>query len=113
MSEEAWSETQHELRRRVAIIAERRGFSQAERDALLTSTVATLSTCFHVIPTEAYSPFRSAALGRVPQDLNDWSSVALALAIGAGIWTEDRDFFGLGLVTWRTPILQYVLENES
>ena len=113
MSEEAWSETQHELSKRVARISERRGFSIAERDALLSATSAALSACFYVVPTEAYTPFQTAALGRVPQDPGDWSSVALALAIDAGVWTEDRDFFGSGLTTWRTPVLQHVLGTEA
>lgn len=113
MSEEAWSETQHELARRITIISEQRGFLPNEQNALLVTTIAALSACLDVIPTEAYAPFQDVALGRVPQDPNDWSSVALALAIGAGIWTEDRDFFGSGLTTWRTPVLRHVLETTS
>ena len=113
MSEEAWSETQHELRKRITIISARRGFSPDEEDALLTSTTATLSACFEVIPREAYTSFQEAALRRIPQDPNDWHCVALALAINAGVWTEDRDFFGSGLATWRTPILRHVLETEA
>ncbi len=112
MSEEAWSETQHELRKRVAIFSERRGFSSDEESALLSSTTITLSTCLEIIPKEAYLPFRDAALRRVPQDPNDWHCVALALAINAGVWTEDRDFFGSGLATWQTSVLRHVLETE-
>ena len=112
MSEEAWSETRHELSKRVALISERHGFSPTEQDALLTATVAALSASLNVIPTEAYTPFKSAAFRRIPQDPDDWSSAALALALGAGVWTEDRDFFGSGLATWRTPILQRALATE-
>lgn len=113
MSEEAWSETQHELRKRVTIISAGRGFPPSEEDALLNLTTAALSACLEIVPREAYLPFRDAALGRIPQDPNDWHCVALALAINAGIWTEDRDFFGSGLATWRTPILRHVLETET
>ena len=112
MSEEAWSETQYELQKRVVTISERRGFLPDEQAALLFSATSELSTCLNVIPSEAYIPFRTAALGRIPQDPDDWPSVALALALEAGIWTEDRDFFGSGLATWRTPVLQVVLETE-
>jgi len=111
MSEEAWSETRYELERRAAIIADRLSFSSTEQDALLTATFSALSSCVHVVPTEAYAPFKDAALGRIPQDPDDWSSVALALALDAGIWTEDRDFFGCGLATWRTPVVRNVLEG--
>lgn len=113
MSEEAWSETQHELEKRVAVISRRSSFSAAEQAALLTSTTAALSACLYVVPTEAYAPFQTAALGRIPQDPNDWATVALALAIDAGVWTEDRDFFGSGLATWRTPVLRHVIEMET
>ncbi len=113
MSEEAWSETRHELEKRVAILAGRRGFLAAERDALLRATTEALSACLYVVPTEAYAPFQTAALHRIPQDPNDWPSVALALAIDAGVWTEDRDFFGSGLATWRTPVLRHAIETET
>ena len=65
------------------------------------------------MPTEAYAPFEATARGRIPQDPSDWPSVALALAIDAGVWTEDRDFFGSGLATWRTPILHHHLIAET
>ena len=113
ITEEAWSETRHELGKRIAIVSGRFGFSADEQAALLASTTFTLSACLYVVPKEAYDPFREAALGRIPQDPDDWSSVALALALGVGIWTEDRDFFGSGLATWRTPVLRHVLETEA
>ena len=113
MSEAAWSETRHELAKRVAIVAERHGLMADERDALLSNAIATLNASLNVVPTEAYAPFEATARGRIPQDPSDWPSVALALAIDVGVWTEDRDFFGSGLATWRTPILSHYLTTET
>ena len=109
MSEAAWSETRHELRRRVGVIGARQGFLEEELEALYTAALGTLETCLHIIPVEAYAPYEETARARVPADPNDWPSAALALALDTGIWTEDRDFFGSGLATWHTPVLQYHL----
>lgn len=113
MSEAAWSETRHELARRVTLVTARRGLLPNEQDALLTATVTSLSACLNIVPTEAFAPFETPARARIPRDPNDWASVALALAIDAGVWTEDRDFFGSGLATWSTPVLDYHLTMET
>ena len=113
MSEAAWSETRHELQRRITLVSERRRFLPQEQDALLAATTTSLSACLHIVPTEAYAPFETTAKARIPRDPDDWPSVALALAIDAGVWTEDRDFFGSGLATWSTPVLDYHLRMET
>ncbi len=50
---------------------------------------------------------------RVPRDPNDWPPVALALGLGAGILTGDRDFLGCGCPTWTVDTLRVELEEES
>lgn len=109
MSEAAWSETRHELRRRVCVMGARKGLLEKEQEALHEAALGTLETCLHIIPVEAYAPYEETARARMPADPNDWPSAALALALDTGIWTEDRDFFGSGLATWRTPVLQHHL----
>lgn len=113
MSEHAWSETHHELTRRVGIIAKNRGLSEGEREALLAAGIEALAASVHVMPHEAYASLEPLARARIPQDPDDWPSVALGLTLEVGIWTEDRDFFGCGLATWRTPILDHYLSKES
>jgi predicted nucleic acid-binding protein len=111
MSEAAWSETRHELRRRVGVMGTRQGLLEEEQEALYAVALGTLETCLHIIPVEAYTPYEEAARARVPADPNDWPSAALALALDTGVWTEDRDFFGSGLATWRTPVLQHHVQH--
>jgi hypothetical protein len=48
---------------------------------------------------------------RIPRDPDDWPTVALALAVDAGIWTRDADFLGCGLPTWITETLLAHLED--
>jgi len=36
------------------------------------------------------------------RDFRDWPAVATALLFNCPIWTEDKDFFGVGLPVWTT-----------
>ncbi|MBS3933896.1 MAG: nucleotide-binding protein, PIN domain-containing protein [Truepera sp.] len=113
MSEHAWSETRHELTRRVSVMAKRHGLPEADAAALLAAGMAALEASVNVMPAESYAPLETVARGRLPADPNDWPTAALALALEAGIWTDDRDFFGSGLATWVTPVLQHHLALEA
>jgi len=41
------------------------------------------------------------------RDEQDWPILAAALALECGIWTEDADFFGVGIATWITANVHY------
>ncbi len=43
------------------------------------------------------------------RDPDDWVVVALAIALGAPVWTEDTDFFGTGVATWTTRNVEIYL----
>jgi predicted nucleic acid-binding protein len=65
------------------------------------------------IPAEVTEPWHSAALRRIqPRDPDDWPMVAAALAFGCPIWTEDQDFFGSGVATWTSGLVEIYLANE-
>ncbi len=66
-----------------------------------------------IVPEVAYSPLEEEARWRSPQDPADWPSVALALALDAAIWTEDRDFFGIGVAVWSTATVRAWLERHQ
>lgn len=107
-----YGEMHHELLKRQQLLVQRRGLEPDLAAALVQEGFDVAEEALSIVPGEWLEPFQEEALGRVPQDRNDWPSVALALALNVGIWTEDRDFFGSGLATWRTPILQYALTTE-
>jgi hypothetical protein len=39
-------------------------------------------------------------------DANILIRAVLALVFGCPIWTEDQDFFGTGIATWRTKNIE-------
>ena len=52
------------------------------------------------------------AQARCGRDPRDWPAVASALAMSAGIWTNDNDFLGTGVPTWTTATLQAWLDRQ-
>jgi predicted nucleic acid-binding protein len=108
-----YSEMRHELLKRQRLLVRRGRLTPALATALVQEGFDAAEEALSVVPSEWLEPFREDALWRIPQDPDDWPSVALALALDAGIWTEDRDFFGCGLATWRTPVLQHALTTET
>lgn len=108
-----YSEMRHELLKRQKLLVSRASLPPNLAATLVQEGFEVAEKALSVVPSEWLEPFREEALWRIPQDPNDWPSVALALALDAGIWTEDRDFFGCGLITWRTPILEQALTTET
>lgn len=67
------------------------------------------------VPASSYEPLRARALARIGQrDPHDWQVLACALLLDCPIWTEDRDFFGIGVATWTTALVElYLADPES
>jgi predicted nucleic acid-binding protein len=65
------------------------------------------------IAEEVYSENEDDAKKRVGErGLNDWQILALALSLNSPIWTEDQDFFGVGIATWNTRNIEIYLSNN-
>lgn len=109
IAEATYSETRHELLKRQRLLVQRAGLAPEVAAALVQDGLGTAEAALTVAPSEWLEPFRAEALERVPADPDDWPTAALALALNIGVWTDDRDFFGSGLATWQTPVLQQVL----
>ena len=103
---EAMSETEHELRKRVAQLVERGHLEPAPAAQLFEEALATIAGKVTVIPHEVYAARLGEAWQRVPRDPRDAPTVALALTLDCGIWTGDYDFFGCGVSVWTTETLQ-------
>ena len=60
-------------------------------------------------------PMRMQALARIGQrDAHDWPVLVCALLLNCPIWTEDMDFFGTGVATWTTALVElYLSEPET
>ena len=71
----------------------------APDDAL--DVLAGLTCMIQFVDSSLYGSYEEAAKQRIAvRDINDWPIVAVALMLDCPIWTEDRDFFGIGVATW-------------
>jgi predicted nucleic acid-binding protein len=60
-----------------------------------------------ILRIDAYGRFRKQALLRIgARDPEDWPVIACAMALGCPIWTEDADFFGVGISIWTTDRIE-------
>lgn len=67
-----------------------------------------------VIPLEEeiYATYKAEATRRIQaRDLQDWPLIALSLTLNCPLWTEDNDFFGTGVATWRTGNVELYLSQ--
>jgi predicted nucleic acid-binding protein len=103
----------YELLRRERLLVLNGRLTPQKAAALVQEGFRVADLALTIVPNHFIEPLQTEAMWRIPQDPDDWPSVALALALDAGIWTEDRDFFGSGLATWTTPVLDHYLTAES
>jgi predicted nucleic acid-binding protein len=77
-----------------------------------TSLLAALSPFVAEIDVSFYELYREKAQERINiRDPNDWHVVATALLLDCPIWTEDSDFFGVGIATWTTDRVHLYLDD--
>jgi predicted nucleic acid-binding protein len=100
-----WSETVHEIGRRLDAMVRHGQVLPSRRDLALAEAMALLSEKVTVVTEDEYGGHEAEARDRIPRDPNDWPTVALALSLGCGIWTNDQDFFGCGVPVWTTETL--------
>jgi predicted nucleic acid-binding protein len=87
--------------------------SQVEPEHVLPALDA-LHAIVQSIDEPAYASFEAEAIPRlIDQDPDDWPLIALALTLDCPLWTEDRDFFGTGIATWRTRTVELYLSGEQ
>lgn len=78
-----------------------------------------LMTTFHLLPvtwegSDVYAPFGAEARRRMARrDPHDWPTVALALAMEAPIWTQDKDFSVSGVTVYTTGQLLDALRDRG
>ena len=106
VAEDQWSETQHELSRRLGIMESTGRLSPSNRQALEVAVRDLIETkAIDVISRSMYAPFEATARRRIPRDPQDWPTVALAVLLDAAILTGDNDFLGCGCPTWTVETL--------
>ncbi len=69
---------------------------------------------FQIIEHEVYQERMIEAKERMRnKDLDDWPVVATALLFNCPIWTEDKDFFGVGVPTWTTDRIHILFNSVN
>ena len=99
-----------EAREHLPVILSKRNISAAEGLSVLDS----LSEIVQAVNAEFYLAFERSARQRLAgRDIEDWPVLALALTLQCPIWTEDTDFFGTGIATWKTDRVELFLQESS
>jgi predicted nucleic acid-binding protein len=111
LAEHAYDEARHELSKRFLILKTRNRLSKARSEELWRDILSCLELPFIVLGA-GYQPFESVAKERL-RDANDWPTLALALTLECGIWTQDYDFFGTGVATWSTENIERFLQRAK
>jgi predicted nucleic acid-binding protein len=77
------------------------------------NAIAKLAKVVTPLAQEIYSDYEYDAQHRIEErDIKDWTVVALALSLDCPIWTEDQDFFGIGIATWNTRNVEIYLSSN-
>ena len=98
----AWAEAREHL----PLILRKRGVPVEAGVLLLNS----LEEIIQPVEFETYGSFEATARTRLAnRDPDDWPVLATALALSSPIWTEDNDFFGVGVATWTTDRVELFL----
>jgi predicted nucleic acid-binding protein len=112
LPEQMWGETQVELPRRISAFVRRRGLEPKLGDELTAACLTAVETNVVILDEGIYAALEEEAGERSLRDPRDWPVVASALALNAGIWTNDNDFLGTGVATWTTDSLQRWLQRQ-
>lgn len=94
-----------DVQEHLASVLTKRGELNALQPALVK--LEKLRLVVRAVDPSEYEVMKPAALARIgPRDPDDWPILACALALNCPIWTEDRDFFGTGVATWTTALVE-------
>jgi predicted nucleic acid-binding protein len=76
------------------------------------SVLDQLAALVEQVDRSLYEQYEHIARERIDRrDPDDWPVIAVALLLRLPIWTEDQDFFGIGLATWTTDRVEAYLRE--
>ncbi|MEO8402188.1 MAG: PIN domain-containing protein [Gammaproteobacteria bacterium] len=64
-----------------------------------------------IVDESIYQERAIEAQQRMKRDIRDWPAVATALLFNCPIWTEDQDFFGVGIPVWTTDRIHLFFDS--
>jgi len=82
--------------------------------AVVSVVLDTLKSRARIIDPSGYVQFEAAARARLHERAQlDWPVLAAALAYDGAIWSNDRDFFGVGVPVWSTRNVAFAAQGAS
>lgn len=97
-----------DVRRHLPAILEKRGLPPGP----FVAAIDTLVNVVTPLAEEIYATYKTEAIQRIHErDIQDWPLIALSLTLNCPLWTEDNDFFGTGVATWRTRNVEMYLKQ--
>jgi predicted nucleic acid-binding protein len=73
-----------------------------------------LSAIVQSVAAAVFAGFEAEARQRIQErDIDDWPLIALSMTLYWPIWTEDKDFFGIGIATWRRATWKFIYPANS
>lgn len=112
LPERMLAETRVELPRRIDAFTRRRQLDPAVSREIAGLCMQAIDANLIVVEEAVYAALEHEARARSVRDPRDWPVVASALALTAGVWTNDNDFLGTGVPTWTTETLQGWLDRH-
>ena len=112
MPDEVLAEFRAELPRRVEAFVRHRRLEPSVGVQLVARCMEVVESNVVVIDAAVYAAVEDEGRARSVRDPRDWPVVATALALSAGVWTNDNDFLGTGVPTWTTESLQGWLDRH-
>ena len=112
LPEQMWEEVQIELPRRIDAFARKRSLACDLANELKNASFNAIEANVDIVDLPVYGALEGEARSRSLRDAYDWPLVACALALGAAVWTDDKDLFGTGVPTWTTQTLQAWLDRN-
>jgi predicted nucleic acid-binding protein len=95
-----------------SVIQKRGGNDEAVKASL--AKLETFRSFVQVVPLDEVNHLETTARKRLAgQDEEDWPYLALAPLLNCPVWTEDTDFFGVGVATWRSQKIEQFLDEEK
>ncbi len=64
-----------------------------------------------IVDKSIYQERAIEAQKRMKRDMQDWPAVATALLFNCPIWTEDKDFFGVGIPVWTSDRIHLFFDS--
>lgn len=99
-----------EAQKYLPIIFDKRKLSTA----LLMDTINRVIGLLQIIDKSIYQERATDAQRRMNnRDIQDWPAVATSLLFNCPIWTEDKDFFGVGIPVWTSDTIHIFFESVA